>query len=307
MKNIDKLADLIRPDSPEAVFEEAEAVLKMISYDLDDGPVAEVFKVIVDLYRGDFPGYRSCNTEYHNLQHTLDTFLAMARLIHGAVITGRTFPKRDIALGLICSLLHDVGYIQEEGDLVGTGAKYTANHVQRSMEFLDCHGKDFGLFDSEIKVGRSIILCTDLAVNPAEADFSSKETGFLGKMLGAADLLSQMSDRIYLEKLLFLFQEFKEARVGGYQSEVDLLKQTFEFHDLMSKRFKNQLVSTDKILKVHFAARWKVNRNLYNEAIQNQQKYLQKVLLIPDVDPLTYLNRDGIAEKFRKKIREQKK
>jgi hypothetical protein len=126
-------------------------------------------------------------------------------------------------------------------------------------------------------------------------------------MLGSADLLAQMSDRIYLEKLLFLYREFKEARVGGYQSEVDLLKQTISFHDLMSKRFKNQLIRTDKFITAHFVARWKVNKNLYNEAIQNQQKYLQKVLLIPDIDPLAYLNRDGIAERFRKKIREQKK
>jgi len=306
MKNIDKLADLIRQDSPEAVFEEAEIVLKMISYNMD-GPVSAAFKMVVDLYRGDFPGYRSCNTDYHDLQHTLDTFLAMVRLIHGAVITGRTFSERYISLGLICSLLHDVGYIQKEDDLVGTGAKYTANHAQRSTEFLECYGKDFGLFDNEIKAGCLLISCTDLAVNPAEADFSSKDTEFLGKMLGAADLLAQMSDRIYLEKLLFLYREFKEARVGGYLSEVDLLKQTVAFYDLMSKRFESQLIRTDKFVTAHFAARWKVNRNLYNEAIQNQKKYLQKVLLIPDVDPLAYLNRDGIAERFRKKIREQKK
>ena len=213
MKNVEKLADLVRPGSPEAVFEEAETVLKMISYDLDNGSVSKVFEVIVNLYRGDFPGYRSCNTEYHNLQHTLDTFLAMARLIHGADITGRALSRRDISLGLVCALLHDVGYIQKEDDIVGTGAKYTSDHVQRSRDFLDCHGKNFGLVDSEIKAGRSIILCTDLAVNPAEADFSSEEIGFLGKMLGAADLLAQMSDRIYLEKRLC-----QQAPGGGRRS-----------------------------------------------------------------------------------------
>ena len=307
MKNIDKLADLIRPNSPEAVFEEAEIVLKMISYNMDDGPVSVVFKTVVDLFRGDFPGYRSCNTKYHDLQHALDTFLAMVRLIHGAVITGRTFSERYIPLGLICSLLHDVGYIQKENDLVGTGAKYTANHVQRSIEFLESYGKDFGLFASEIKAGRFIILCTDLAVNPEDLDFSSKDTEILGKMLGAADLLAQMSARIYLEKLLFLYQEFKEARVGGYQSEVDLLKQTVEFHGRISKRFNSQLIRTNKFATAHFAARWKVSRNLYNEAILRQKKYLQKVLLIPDVDPLAYLNRNGIAKRFREKISEQEK
>jgi len=76
-----------------------------------------------------------------------------------------------------------------------------------------------------------------------------------------------MSDRIYLEKFLFLYREFKEARVGKYRSEIDLLKQTVEFYDLMPKRFENQLIRTNKFVTAHFAARWKVSRNLYNETI----------------------------------------
>jgi hypothetical protein len=301
MKNIDKLADLIRPNSPEAVFEEAELVLKMISYDMNNGPVSAALKGVVDLYRGDFPGYRSCNTEYHDLQHTLDTFLTMVRLIHGAAITGIPISERYVSLGLVCSLLHDAGYIQKEDDLVGTGAKYTAKHVHRSVEFLEGYGKDFGLLDHEIKAGCLVILCTDLAVNPAEVDFSSKDTAFIGKMLGAADLLAQMSARTYLEKLLFLYREFEEARVGGYQSEVDFLKQTVAFYDLVSKRFESQLIRTEKFAAAHFASRWKVSRNLYNEAILRQKKHLQKILLIPDVDPFAHLKRDGIANRLRRR------
>ncbi len=95
--------------------------------------------------------------------------------------------------------------------------------------------------------------------------------------------------------------------MGGYESEVDLLRKTVAFYDLMAARFESQLDGTDQFMTAHFAARWKVNRNLYLEAILNQKKYLQKVLMIPDADPLTYLNRNGIAEKIRKDISVQKK
>ncbi len=191
MKNIDRLSDLVWIVSPEEVFDEARIILKMISGDFNNGPVGSAFKMIVDLYRGDFPGYRACNTEYHDLQHTIDTFLAMVRLIHGAVINGRALSEREIALGLISALLHDAGYIQKELDLTGTGAKYTVSHVQRSMDFLGCYGTELGLSEEEIKAGRIMILCTDLAVDPAETDFPTENVELLGKMLGAADLLAQ--------------------------------------------------------------------------------------------------------------------
>ncbi len=306
MKNIDRLSDLVWISSSEEVFDEALSTIKMISDDFNIGPVRLAFDMIVDLYSGDFPGYRACNTEYHDLQHTVDTFLAMVRLTHGAVINGRVFTEREIALGIISSLLHDAGYIQIEQDRVGTGAKYTVKHVQRSMDFLECYGAELGLSEDEMKAGRIMILCTDLAVDLAEADFPSENIELLGKMLGAADLLAQMSDRIYLEKLLFLYREFKEAKVGGYENEMDLLKKTVTFFDFMAKRFESQLDGTDQFVTAHFAARWNVDRNLYLEAILNQKKYLQKVLMIPNADPLTYLNRNGIAEKIRKEISEQK-
>ena len=37
----------------------------------------------VAIVKAKYPGYRACDTEYHNLQHTLDVTLAMARLMDG--------------------------------------------------------------------------------------------------------------------------------------------------------------------------------------------------------------------------------
>ena len=200
-----QLYNLLPMDSPQDVLDEAIVILDLISPDFDTAPVTSAFNMAVNLYKGKYPGYRSCNTEYHDIHHTVDTFLAMARLIHGAVLDGETFTNRHITLGLITALLHDAGYIQEKHDMDGTGSKHTANHVQRSMDFLERHGSELGLSYEEITEGRDIILCTDLAVDISTIVFTSDNVELLGKMLGSADILAQMADRRYLEKLLFLY------------------------------------------------------------------------------------------------------
>jgi len=127
----------------------------------------------------------------------------------------------------------------------------------------------------------------------------------IGKILSAADLLSQMSDRAYLEKLLFLYYEFKEAKVGDYESEVDLLRKTVGFYDIISQRFETTLNSTDRFMRLHFASRWNIHVNLYHEAIENQKKYLKQILEMPDSDARDHLKRDGIVDRIREKYGEQ--
>lgn len=38
-----------------------------------------------------------------------------------------------------------------------------------------------------------------------------------------------MADRAYLAKLIYLYHEFREGGVAGYESELDLLKKTPTF------------------------------------------------------------------------------
>jgi len=121
--------------------------------------------------------------------------------------------------------------------------------------------------------------------------------------LGAADLLAQMSDRKYLEKLLFLYYEFKEGKVSGYESEVDLLRKTLGFYDLVAERLETMLDATDRFIIPHLASRWDIHVNLYQEAIQKQKSYLYKILAIPDSDPRDKLRRDRIVKKVRNKYR----
>ena len=300
MNNI-QLYNLIPMDSPQAVLDEVTAILDLISPDFNTVAVTSAFNMAVNLYQGKYPGYRSCNTEYHDLGHTVETFLAMARLIHGSILDGENFTNRQISLGLIAALLHDVGYIQEEHDKEGTGSKFTTDHVRRSMDFLKRHGSELGLPYDEITDGCAIILCTDLAVDIAAIEFTSANVECLGKMLGSADLLAQMADRTYLEKLLFLYHEFKEAGIGGYQDEVDLLHKTLAFYDFIAQRLETTLDNTNRFMTSHFKARWGTPANLYHVAIENQKNYLKQILEIQDSDPREHLKRGGIVDKVRRK------
>jgi len=304
MVNDTQLSNLVPIDSPEAVLDEVAVILNHISPDFNPDPVKSSFKTVSSLFRGEFPGYRACNTDYHDLHHTTDTFLATARLIHGAVTDGETFTERHIIMGLIMALLHDVGYIQEEHDIEGSGSKYTANHVQRSMTFLEHHVSEFGLSYEEITDGQAIILCTDLAVDISTIMFSSPKIELLGKILASADLLAQMADRAYLEKLLFLYYEFMEAGIGDYKSELDILRKTITFYNSIEQRLKTSLDATDRFMSSHFAARWGISANLYHVAIEKQKNYLRKILEVPDSDPRDHLKRDGIVDKVKREYRD---
>lgn len=292
------LSDLIKTDSLPSVIKEIRHILDFISPGIDFPMVIAAFNMTVDLYEGRFPGYQRCNTYYHDLRHTTDTIIAMARLVHGAFITGHRFSDRQIAIGLIAALFHDAGYILEDSDQEGTGAKYTALHVERSISFLKRFGEDLGLDPGEIEDGRQMILCTDLVAKISELRFSSKEAALLGKMLGVADLFAQMADRTYLEKLSFLYKEFKEGNVGDYSSEIDLLKKTVGFYDFIEIRVKTVLEGVDQFMRPHFKERWGIDTDLYHKSISNQRNYLQKILSNPDsIDPRTFLKRRKIQSR----------
>jgi hypothetical protein len=295
-----QLFNFIPLGSSKALLDEVMIILELISPDFHTDPVKFAFEAVTSLYRGNWPGYRSCNTEYHDLCHTTDAFLAMARLIHGAAVDGVTFTNRYITIGLLAALLHDVGYIQEEHDVEGTGAKYTANHVQRGIDFIERHASEFGLSDKEVADCQAMILCTDLAVDISTIVFTSAKVELLGKILASADLLAQMADRAYLEKLLFLYHELKEAGIGCYKGELDLLCKTVDFYNFIERRLKTTLDATDRHMSSHFFSRWGIQANLYHVAIEKQRNYLRTILKIPNSDPCDHLKRDGIVNKIRR-------
>lgn len=293
-----KLYDLIRMDSPEAVLNEAIILLRDMFPDFDTDSVTAVFNTTVRLYNGRYPGYRACTTKYHDLQHITETFLAMLRLMHGAFVEGEPFSRRSTFLGLVAALLHDSGYIQEKNDRKGTGGKHTIIHVRRSMDFLERYGRENGLSGEEIQACQTMIYCTDLTADFNSIVYPSREIELLGKLLATADLIAQMADRTHLEKLLYLYQEFREGMVSGYESAEDLLRKTMGFYDLVDDRFKNKLNGVERFMKAHFASRWNINRDLYRVSIENAKQYLSAILKKEDSELFEHLRRKGIVHEL---------
>jgi hypothetical protein len=292
-----QLANLVDMNSTEAVHQEVVHILGLINPAFVMEPVDNVFKFTVDLYEGRMPGYRACNTDYHDLSHITDTYLAMARMLHGAQLSKESFTDREIVLGLTGILLHDTGMIQESHDTEGTGAKYTPQHVMLSMDFVARHADMFHLSEQEIADLRDMILCTDLLADIPSIEFSTPKIELLGKILATADLIAQMADRNYLEKLLLLYQEFREAEVGDYKDEFDFLHQTLGFFEISAKRFKITLEDTNRFMVPHFKARWGIDKNLYIRSIENQRDFLGKILKNKE-SVYRKLKRDNIVEKI---------
>ncbi len=297
-----QLSTLINMDSPAAVHTEVLHVLHLINPEFDTDKIERVFKYTVDLYQGQLPEYKACNTDYHNLRHITDTYLAMVRLLHGVQLTEDTFSDSEIVNGLISALMHDTGMIQEASDYEGTGAKYTKDHVKLSMDFVEIHADTLLLDSREVADMRDMILCTDLLADIPAIEFSSQKIELLGKILGTADLIAQMADRTYLEKLLFLYHEFREAEMGNFKNEVDFLYQTLNFFDISYTRFKETLDNVSRYMVPHFEVRWEIQENLYILSLDNQRDFLEKILAQRGKSVYQDLKRSSIVDKVREKF-----
>ncbi len=261
-------------DHPEDVLSEVKKTILLIFSQFDFHQLERVFGDILRLFDGKYPGYRRCNTLYHDLKHTLDCFHATARLIHGAFVNGLRFEPGDVNLGLISALMHDTGYIQTQEDYTGTGAKYTLGHVQRSIDFMAKYVQDHRFPPEYLPIGSAFLRCTGLDVKITEIKFRSREHEILGKILGTADLVGQMAQENYLEKLAFLYNEFKEGGVPGYIDALDLLKKTPGFWDMVQERMAVELGRVDLYLRDHFRVSRGIDQDLYRKAIERNVEHV---------------------------------
>jgi hypothetical protein len=271
-----QLSMLLDHSNPSAIVEECRNIF-ILNYKAESFDIIEnCFHLTKALFKGDFPGYRSCNTEYHNFAHTMDCFIAVTRLIDGRNISAQSIPEDVASNILIAALLHDTGYIQEAWDTTGTGAKYTKIHIKRSIEFTEKNAEAFKLNQERIKQISSFIECTGLQSDCRV--LSDDDKALAGSILGTADLLGQMSDRAYLEKLLFLYHEFTEAGLEGFETEFDILKKTLTFYDSTMVRLNKNLMRCYEFAEYHFRSRFRIRENLYIEAIEKQMDYLKKII-----------------------------
>jgi len=268
-------------DKPGDVIGEVKNIILLSHKNFDFRQFDQVFSDILELFRGNYPGYRCCNTFYHDLSHTMDCLLVTAKLIHGASLNGIVFTPRDVNLGLISALMHDTGYIQATEDNTGTGAKYTISHIDRSIEFMKKYFSDHAFPSEYAPICSNFLRCTGLEVKINRIKFQSREHEILGQILGTADLIGQMASEQYLEKLPFLYDEFKEGGVPGYSDRFDLLKKTPAFWEMVKERLVNELGHVDRFLCDYLRVLWGINQDLYRQAIDRNIARLKVFLAAP--------------------------
>ena len=202
---------------PVAVQAVAQAIFADLFPDADGGFITRAFGIFADCFSGRYQGYQAIDTGYHDTEHTLLGALCLVNLFEG---WGRSMASPELRprmfeLGLWGILLHDSGYLKRHGDNDGGGAKYTLEHVERSVSFCAHLLEELGYTDEDILAVQCMIRTTGLDVEFGELDFQSDTDRKVGYAVCTADLLGQMSDGNYLEKLSYLHEEFREAAASG--------------------------------------------------------------------------------------------
>jgi hypothetical protein len=283
------VTDTVQVSSPAAVRAAVEVLLAPTWPDQSFTALDHAFEYFERLFDGRVPGYFGVDTLYHDRQHTLDITLALARLIVGyerqSQPEGRLGGERAV-VGLITGLFHDVGYLRRVEDTeFRNGAEFTRNHVSRGARFLASYLPQVGL-QEWIPVSTQIVHFTGYEVPFARIQVGDPRDITLGHLLGTADMIAQMADRCYLEKLRDrLYPEFvlggvalPTAANGGrqvkYASGLDLLRQTPEFvAETRANRLDGDFRGVYRHLEVLFGG-----RNPYIEAIDLNMHYLRQIL-----------------------------
>ena len=254
-----------------------------------------MFEDIDRMYHGTFPGYYECDTDYHDMRHILDVTLAATRLydgyekVHGG--TDKALGLERIQQGITGALFHDIGYIRHRNDSKHKhGAEYTKIHIARGTRFLATYLPTLGKQDWAPKM-RQLLHFTGYEKRVTMRDPLDHT---LGCLLGTADLITQMSDRVYLERCRdFLYQEFKIGEITPlmgssdqpFESPSAMLEQTPNFIRMtIEKRLDELFGSVYRYAADHFGG-----ANLYMNGINKNCSFLESLL---DERKLHQLNRE---------------
>ncbi|MBD2314136.1 metal-dependent phosphohydrolase [Desertifilum sp. FACHB-1129] len=178
---------------------------------------------------------------YHDVEHTLYVTLVGQEILRGKHIREGGVYCEDWLHFMISLLCHDIGYVKgvcrqdrvaerlyatgEDGTLISlppgaTDASLTPYHVDRGKLFIE---ERFGL--------HRLIDATEIKHNieltrfPVPSDEDHADTVNYPGLVRAADLIGQLSDPRYLQKIPALFYEFEETGVNktlGYRNPGDL-------------------------------------------------------------------------------------
>lgn len=186
---------------------------------------------------------------YHNVEHTMLVTLAGQEILHGKHIREGGVSCEDWLHVTIALLCHDIGFLKglchqdnvTEG-LYATGiddemvelptgctdARLTPYHVDRGKLFVDERFGNHKLINTDV-IKRYI----ELTRFPVPMDEEHQDTANYPGLVRAADLIGQMSDPRYLQKMSALFYEFEETgmnQILGYHTPGDLRRSYPDFY-----------------------------------------------------------------------------
>ena len=298
--NQNDVTNRVNVENADAVQDAVVRVLAARYPGADLTPVRHAFRDFRALFEGDYPGYLACDTLYHDMRHSLDVTLAMARLIdgHDRVHAADDRLGADRAmLGVLIALFHDAGYMKRFSEAhVENGAVFTKVHVSRSADFLSSYLTQMGL-GNHAPLAAQIVHFTGYELNIDDIRIADRRDRRLGSLVGTADLIGQMSDRMYLEKCReFLYPEFVWAEIARergpdgreivrYSSADDLLFKTPGFYEYVARlRIEKKLESADQYAAAHFDG-----TNLYQSEIDRNMSFLRGALETADLSRLRRL------------------
>ena len=277
----------VATNNPTAVKADVQAAYLTMFPQGDHDFVARVFGWAEDCFAGRFADYQPIDARYHDFEHTLQGTLCMARLLCCRHVVG-VLPQlspHQVELGLVGLLLHDTGYLKRRDDASpGTGAKYTATHVFRSVEFAHQLLTDKGFSEADIRAVQNMIRCTGIDAFLESIAFESDAERVVGFALGTADLLGQMAAEDYVEKLPVLYDEFREAArhdrghtdfITKFGGATDLMQRTPAcWRDYVQPKLDRDFASLHRFLNQPFPT----GRNWYVERIEANMGRIQEKL-----------------------------
>ncbi len=182
----------------------------------------------------------SSDALYHNSEHTILVTLVGQDILRGLLLHRPVQPDEwlHVIFALLC---HDIGYVRgvcaadtkdsvvidEDGGRLtlprgASDALLTPYHVNRGKIFVRERCADLPELDGD-RLARAI----ELTRFPVPDDEDHKETDTEAGLVRAADLIGQLADPRYPQKLNALFYEFKETGTAerlNFESPADLVE-----------------------------------------------------------------------------------
>jgi hypothetical protein len=183
----------------------------------------------------------SSDALYHNVEHTVLVTLVGQEILRGKYLREGNISRKNWLEAIVSWLCHDIGYVkgicpqdQHSHRLYATGidsntiylesgktdASLTPYHIDRGKMFVQEHFLGHDLIDVE-----AIVRNIELTRFPVPNDEEHSCTVSYPGLVRAADLLGQLSDPRYLQKMPALFYEFEEIGSNknlGYRDPADL-------------------------------------------------------------------------------------